>query len=366
MLWVVGSGGIGAGIYLKVKPSYEAYSIIRVDPAANESLRRPDQRRGLRPVPLDPGEPDHQPERPDRRRGRPQGGRPPPDPGRPATSSRNSARSSWSSVIPDTYLIEVSMISDDSYEAAILVNAVVDAFIKSNEEFTDGMSKTQIKSLDNYLSDLKNQTDELEVKWKELVAKGDLDTQLGIEINKRLEQRKQGDRPAAAQADGARAGASRSRNTSRSARNSSRSTSSCPGPGLARHRQGRRRQDRRPSEGPAGGRRRRSDRAADRAAVPRRPRGRQLASRRCWRPRTSSTTPADHRQGGRPGGSGRPAASSTRSSEQFNDLWASKYRTFREEIEQIGGDGPPRCRPRPGNPRGGREGRGARGPSRRR
>ena len=36
MLWVVGSAGIGAAVYLKVKPSYKAYSIVRVVPASND------------------------------------------------------------------------------------------------------------------------------------------------------------------------------------------------------------------------------------------------------------------------------------------------------------------------------------------
>jgi uncharacterized protein involved in exopolysaccharide biosynthesis len=81
-------------------------------------------------------------------------------------------------VIPGTYLIEVSMTSNDPAEAAVVVNSVVEAFIKSSEEITNGVSRKQIKSLENYLAELKNQTDELELKWKELVAKSGVDIQL--------------------------------------------------------------------------------------------------------------------------------------------------------------------------------------------
>ena len=36
MLWVVGSAGLGAAIYLKVKPTYRAISLLRVDPSATD------------------------------------------------------------------------------------------------------------------------------------------------------------------------------------------------------------------------------------------------------------------------------------------------------------------------------------------
>jgi hypothetical protein len=79
------------------------------------------------------------------------------------------------SVIPNTYLIEVSMTSDSGFEAATIVNAVVDAYMEANSEWSDGMTRVQIKNLEQYNVDLKNQTDELERRWKSLAAKGDLD-----------------------------------------------------------------------------------------------------------------------------------------------------------------------------------------------
>jgi uncharacterized protein involved in exopolysaccharide biosynthesis len=89
------------------------------------------------------------------------------------------------SVIPGTYLIEVSMTSDEAYEAATLVNAVVESFMESNVEWSDGMTRNQIKNLETYLGDLRNQTGEMERRWKELAAQGDPDAQVIKEVQQR-------------------------------------------------------------------------------------------------------------------------------------------------------------------------------------
>ena len=76
-------------------------------------------------------------------------------------------------IVPETYLIEVSISSRSASEAATLVNAVVDAFMASSIEWSDGMTRSQIKNLETYLVELKDQTDVLERRWKELIALGD-------------------------------------------------------------------------------------------------------------------------------------------------------------------------------------------------
>ena len=81
-------------------------------------------------------------------------------------------------IIPETYLIEVSMNSPSASESATLVNAVVDAFMESSIEWADGMTRNKIKNLEAYLGDLKNQSTELERRWKDLVAK--------VEVSNRL------------------------------------------------------------------------------------------------------------------------------------------------------------------------------------
>lgn len=80
--------------------------------------------------------------------------------------------------IPGTYLIAVSMASRDAAEAATIVNAVVESFLKANREWADGLTRAQINNLESYLADLKSQSDELENRWKELAKKGDVDNQV--------------------------------------------------------------------------------------------------------------------------------------------------------------------------------------------
>ena len=79
------------------------------------------------------------------------------------------------SVIPQTYLIEVAMTSPNGFEAATLVDAVVEAFMEANYEWSDGMTRAQIRNLEAYHVELKTQIDELERQWKTLAAKGDVD-----------------------------------------------------------------------------------------------------------------------------------------------------------------------------------------------
>ena len=78
-------------------------------------------------------------------------------------------------VIPQTYLIEVAATSTDPREAPSVVNAVVEAYTEASAEWTDGTSRVKTRNLETYSQDLRNQTDELERKWKELAARGDLD-----------------------------------------------------------------------------------------------------------------------------------------------------------------------------------------------
>ena len=196
MLWVVGSAGIGAAVYARVKPSYQALSIVRVVPPAGDIY-------GVRtsgenfdpflstlvnlvtsPNVLTAAGSDRKVAELSRIR----------TAGDVVQELRKVIRVG---IIPNTYLIEVSMTSDNREESPVLVNAVVEAFIKSNDEFADGMSKNQIKSLEAYLSELKNQTDELELKWKELVRNGDLDTQITAEVNRKKDGPKVGVDPGA-------------------------------------------------------------------------------------------------------------------------------------------------------------------------
>jgi capsular exopolysaccharide synthesis family protein len=174
LLTVVGSSAVGIGVYMKVKPSYEASSTLRVDPGSGDLLGIKTSAEVLGPylqtqvrlmtssnvliaAASDPGLANLE-------RIRTAG-----------DISQELRKVLIVGVIPDTYLIQVSMISPDSIEAAKIVNAVVDAFLKANTEWTDGMTNAQIRTLEVYLADLQVKTEDLERQWKEIAAKGNSD-----------------------------------------------------------------------------------------------------------------------------------------------------------------------------------------------
>ena len=170
-LWAVGSAGVGAAVYLKVKPQYRASSLLRVDPSGTDLYNLRGQEN------LDPflqtqvqlitspnvltaaGT----------------------NPKAAVTERIQTAgdvvlelrKAIAVAILPGTYLIEVSMTSPSAAEAATLVNAVVDAFIDANLEWSDGMTRNQIETLSRYEADLRNQSDDLERRLKDLVAKGE-------------------------------------------------------------------------------------------------------------------------------------------------------------------------------------------------
>jgi capsular exopolysaccharide synthesis family protein len=181
MLWIVGSVGIGAVIYLKVRPSYRAISLLRVDPSENDLYGVRTRGDSLDPFLQTQVQLITSPNVLTAAGTNPKA----------AVLSRIQTagdvvqelrKAIQVTVIPGTYLIEVSMTSQSPYESATLVNAVVDAFMESNVEWSDGMTRTQIKNLETYLGDLRNQTDEMERRWKELAAQGDPDAQLVKEV----------------------------------------------------------------------------------------------------------------------------------------------------------------------------------------
>src|SRR6185437_12843798 len=174
MLWVVGSAGIGAAIYLKVRPSYRALSLLRVEPAANDLYNVRTNGETFEPFLQTLVQLITSPNVLTAAGTNPKAA----VLGRIQTAGdvvQELRKVVNVNVLPGTYLIEVSMTSHDPYESTVIVNAVVDAFMEANSEWSDGMTRGQIKNLETYQRDLQNQTDELERRWKELVARGDLD-----------------------------------------------------------------------------------------------------------------------------------------------------------------------------------------------
>jgi succinoglycan biosynthesis transport protein ExoP len=173
MLWLVGWAGLSAAIWLKVKPNYKAYSGLKFEPptstlfgvgASTETFDMYLQTQ----VQLITS------------------------PNVLMAAGTNNKASGLSrirtagdvvqelkkvitvAVVPGTTLLEVSMTSSDTNESAILVNAVVDSYLAVNEEWAVSMTKNQIKSLEEYLRELDNQTEELERQWLTLAASGDV------------------------------------------------------------------------------------------------------------------------------------------------------------------------------------------------
>src|SRR5439155_66049 len=80
----------------------------------------------------------------------------------------------WVGVVGGTSLIEVSMVSESPYEAMTLVNAVVAAFMAANNDWSRGITESQVKTLEDYLEDLKRKSEAVDNDWKKLLSKEDL------------------------------------------------------------------------------------------------------------------------------------------------------------------------------------------------
>ncbi len=171
-LWTVGSAGIGAFLYLKVRPTYRAISLLRVDPSATNLYDSRSSGESLDPFLQTQVQLITSPNVLTAAATNPKAAilQRIQTAGDPVIELRKVIQVA---ILPGTYLLEVSMSSPNAYEAATLINAVVDAFIDANSEWSDGMTRTQIKNLETYLAELKNQTEELERRWKEVVAKSE-------------------------------------------------------------------------------------------------------------------------------------------------------------------------------------------------
>jgi succinoglycan biosynthesis transport protein ExoP len=186
MLWLVGWAGLSAAIWLKVKPNYKAYSGLKFEPptstlfgvgASTETFEMYLQTQVqliTSPNVLTAAAAS------------------------PKATNLSRIKTAGDviqelkkvivvSVVPGTTLLEVSMTSPDTFESAVLVNAVVDSYLATNEEWANSMTKNQIKSLDDYLRDLHGQTDELERQLLAIAASGDV-PQMMLDEDKKARQ----------------------------------------------------------------------------------------------------------------------------------------------------------------------------------
>ena len=77
-------------------------------------------------------------------------------------------------LVPESYLIRISKTSPSPADSATVVNAVVNAYMAATAEWTDGMTRSQIKTLENYQRELQDQADEKQESWLALAAKSNV------------------------------------------------------------------------------------------------------------------------------------------------------------------------------------------------
>ena len=171
MLWVVGSTGLCAAIYKQFKPQYKAVSLIQVSDMADDlyGVRGNSEHMAtflntqvnLITSPSVLTAAGHDP--------------------KAAVLPRiqmapdvviELRKSIIVRVRPQTELIEVSMTSEEAYEAATLVNAVVEAFMASNAVMADAEKQTQLQGASGFQTELEGRSDAVEKRWRALVAKG--------------------------------------------------------------------------------------------------------------------------------------------------------------------------------------------------
>ena len=77
-------------------------------------------------------------------------------------------------ILPHSYLIRVAMTSSYAPEASSIVNAVTQAFLDADAEWSDGMTRQQIANLTSYQKDLQAQVDAKRKAWTDLAAKANV------------------------------------------------------------------------------------------------------------------------------------------------------------------------------------------------
>ena len=173
-LWTVGSAGIGAAVYVRVKPQYRASSWLRVDPTEIDlygGLSRPGTEPYMQTHVTLVTSPNvlsaaaNLPEVASWPRIR--------DSRNPVQELRKVIQVS---IQPGTHIIEVAMISPIAAEAAAMVNAVVQEFLELNRSWSNGTTLKQIGKLTAYQKSLettiKLMEDDLRVRVKKIGGSG--------------------------------------------------------------------------------------------------------------------------------------------------------------------------------------------------
>jgi succinoglycan biosynthesis transport protein ExoP len=173
IVWAVLSVAVCVAIQYVVKPTYEASSLIRIEPTAQALFESSTPSSNFQnyletqiqlitsPNVLLAAASDSQASGMDGIRSSPE----------PEVVLR---RMLVVKLLPKSFLIEVSTTSPSPAEAAGVVNSVVDAFLKSDGDWSDGMTRSQIKNLEIYNRGLQEQVDAKQKAWLDLAAKGNV------------------------------------------------------------------------------------------------------------------------------------------------------------------------------------------------
>ena len=168
-LWIVGSGGVGALVYLKVRPQFHSSSLLKVEPNNMELFVSSNRDGGdaymqthveliKSPTVLSAAAVDPQVAKFDRiKRGDP---------------IQELTKAIAVTIRPNTHLIEVSMTSPSADEAMVLVNSVVNAFLEINKGWSSKSTDAQILKLGNYLTQLQSEILVIQAKIRNLTEAG--------------------------------------------------------------------------------------------------------------------------------------------------------------------------------------------------
>lgn len=184
-LWALGTGGLAYAINTYIKPQYSAVSILRVEPSHRDLFGTGGGGESFEPYletqvqlitsPNVLGAALVEPRTAALKLVREAG------------DAEGEVRSRLLVTLqPRSYLIKVAMTSGSAIEASTVVNSVVEAYLKAAAEWSDGMTRNQIKNLEAYQRELQNQADEKEQAWLDLASKGN------VEISESLTAGQQG------------------------------------------------------------------------------------------------------------------------------------------------------------------------------
>lgn len=170
-LWAVGSAGLGAAIYLKVRPQYRAMSLLQVNPnmmdlygGGHANANGPDYMQThveliKSPTVLSAASLDDNISKLTRIKFA-------------GDAIQELTKVVQVSILPNTKLIEVSMMSPSGDEAAAIVNSVVTAFLAANRSWSNSSVKNQIANLTNHLEELQTKIRLIEGDIKSATARG--------------------------------------------------------------------------------------------------------------------------------------------------------------------------------------------------